>query len=161
MVWKYLSIPKLQRWNRWSLGMDKLFHTTLYSACDYLSMLGLKSSGVVQYVNQTGGQTYVVPPGSVIVQPEVAGGSHQATSAGPQWPSEHYPEGSDHQGPAAHQDHLNSGKSQAWISNAYQDRFKSICAKSPLKLRHELIATAHNLSLYLLLIHALNSILVN
>ena len=23
MGWKFLSIPKLQRWNRWSLGMDK------------------------------------------------------------------------------------------------------------------------------------------
>ena len=128
--------------------MDKLFHPTHYSACDYLSILGLKSSGMVQFVNQTGGQTYVVPPGSVIVQPEVAGGSHQATSAGPQRPPEHSPEGPDHQDPAAHQDHLNSGKSQAWISNAYQDRFKSICAKSPLKLRHGWIVTAHNLSLY-------------
>ena len=27
--WNYLSIPKLQRCNRWSLGMDKLFHPTL------------------------------------------------------------------------------------------------------------------------------------
>ena len=30
------------RWNRWSLGMDKLFHTTLCIRCDYVSMLGLK-----------------------------------------------------------------------------------------------------------------------
>ena len=41
MGWNYLSIPKLQRCNRWSLGMDKWFHPTLYHACDYLSMLGL------------------------------------------------------------------------------------------------------------------------
>ena len=27
--WNYLSIPKLQRLHRWSLGMDKLFHPTL------------------------------------------------------------------------------------------------------------------------------------
>ena len=28
--------------NRWSLGMDQWFHPTLYWACNYLSMLGLK-----------------------------------------------------------------------------------------------------------------------
>ena len=28
--------------NRWSLGMDKWFHPTLYNGCNYLSMLGLK-----------------------------------------------------------------------------------------------------------------------
>ena len=37
---------KLQRFNRWSLGMDKWFHPTLYWACDYLSMLGLKLNHV-------------------------------------------------------------------------------------------------------------------
>ena len=42
MGWNYLSIPKLQQCNRWSLGMDKLFHPTLHCACDYLSMMGLK-----------------------------------------------------------------------------------------------------------------------
>ena len=46
MEWKYLSIPKLHRCNRWSLGMDKLFHPTLYWACNYLSMLGLKLNHV-------------------------------------------------------------------------------------------------------------------
>ena len=46
MGWNYLSIPKLQRCNRWSLGMDKWFHPTLYWACDYLSMLGLKLNHV-------------------------------------------------------------------------------------------------------------------
>ena len=30
VVWNYLSIPKLQRYNRWSLGMDKYFHPILY-----------------------------------------------------------------------------------------------------------------------------------
>ena len=43
MGWNYLSIPKLQRLHRWSLGMDKVISThTLYWACNYLSMLGLK-----------------------------------------------------------------------------------------------------------------------
>ena len=37
-----LSIPKRQRLHRWRLGRDKLFHPTLYWACNYLSMLGLK-----------------------------------------------------------------------------------------------------------------------
>ena len=46
MGWNYLSIPKLQRCNRWSLGTDKKFHLTLYQACDYLSMLGLKFNHV-------------------------------------------------------------------------------------------------------------------
>ena len=39
--WNYLSITKLQQCNRWSLGMDKLFHPTVYNGCNYLSMLGL------------------------------------------------------------------------------------------------------------------------
>ena len=42
MGWNYLSIAKLQRLHRWSLGMDKWFHPTLYNECNYLSMLGLK-----------------------------------------------------------------------------------------------------------------------
>ena len=42
MGWNYLSIPKLQRCNRWSLGMDKWFYPTFYWARDYLSMLVLK-----------------------------------------------------------------------------------------------------------------------
>ena len=36
MGWNYLSIRKLQR-----LGMDKLFHSTLYNGCNYLPMLEL------------------------------------------------------------------------------------------------------------------------
>ena len=40
--WSYLSIPKLQRCNRWSLGMDKWLHPTHYNGCNYLSMLGFK-----------------------------------------------------------------------------------------------------------------------
>ena len=44
MSWNYLSIHKLQLCNRWSLGMDKLFYSTLHCACDYLPMLGLKSN---------------------------------------------------------------------------------------------------------------------
>ena len=46
MGWNYLSIPKLQRCNRWSLGMDEQFHSTLYWACNKLSMLGLKLNHV-------------------------------------------------------------------------------------------------------------------
>ena len=37
-----MPIPKLQRLHRWSLGMDKKIHPTLYDGCNYLSMLGLK-----------------------------------------------------------------------------------------------------------------------
>ena len=51
MGWNYLSIPKLQRCNRWSLGMDKYFHHTFYQACDYLSMLGLT---LLNHVNTRG-----------------------------------------------------------------------------------------------------------
>ena len=46
MEWNYLYIPKLQQRNRWILGIDKQFHLTLYQACDYLSMLGLKLNHV-------------------------------------------------------------------------------------------------------------------
>ena len=42
----YLSIPKLQRLHRWSLGMDESFHFTLHWACNYLAMLGLKFNHV-------------------------------------------------------------------------------------------------------------------
>ena len=44
--WNYLSIPKLQRCNRWNLGMDKQLHPTFYNGCNYLSMLGLKLNHV-------------------------------------------------------------------------------------------------------------------
>ena len=46
MRWNYLSIPKLQRLHRWSLGMDKQFHPIHYNGCNYLSMLGLKLNHV-------------------------------------------------------------------------------------------------------------------
>ena len=42
MWWNYLSIPKLQRCNRWSLGMDKQFHPILYNGCNHLSIQILK-----------------------------------------------------------------------------------------------------------------------
>ena len=45
-----LSIPKLQRWGCRSLEMDEKFIPTLYWACDYLSMLGLK----LIYVSKAG-----------------------------------------------------------------------------------------------------------
>ena len=40
--WNYLSVPKLERYNRWGLGTDKEFHLTLYWAYNCLSMLGVK-----------------------------------------------------------------------------------------------------------------------
>ena len=46
MGWNYLSIPKLQRLHRWSLGMDKQFHPTLSDGCNYLSMLEFKLNDV-------------------------------------------------------------------------------------------------------------------
>ena len=42
MGWDYLSIPRLQQCSRWSMGMDKYFHPTLYWTCDYLSMQRFK-----------------------------------------------------------------------------------------------------------------------
>ena len=38
----FIHEPKLYQLHHWSLGMDKLFHLTLYNGCNYLSMLGLK-----------------------------------------------------------------------------------------------------------------------
>ena len=47
-VWlNYVSIPKLQRLHRWSLGMDKWFNPTLSCVHNYLSMLGLKLNSVI------------------------------------------------------------------------------------------------------------------
>ena len=46
MGWNYLSIPKLQRLHGWNLRMDKWFHPTLYTGCNYLFMLGLKLNHV-------------------------------------------------------------------------------------------------------------------
>ena len=42
MGWNYLSIRKLRRCNRWSLGMDMWFHHTFYNGCNYLFMMGLQ-----------------------------------------------------------------------------------------------------------------------
>ena len=42
----YLSIPKLQRLHRWSLGLDKYFHPALYDGCNYLSILELQLNHV-------------------------------------------------------------------------------------------------------------------
>ena len=42
MGWNYLSIPKLQWCNCWSLEMDTKFLLTLYNVCNYLSMMGFK-----------------------------------------------------------------------------------------------------------------------
>ena len=58
MGWNYLSIPKLQRLHRLSLGMDKLFHPTLSNRCNELSMPGLK----LNHVSKSGqcGQRYLI-----------------------------------------------------------------------------------------------------
>ena len=40
--WNCLFIPELQRRSRWSFGIDKLFHPTVYWAYHYLSVLRLK-----------------------------------------------------------------------------------------------------------------------
>ena len=50
MGWNYLSIPKLQRLHRWSLGKDKQFHSTLYYGYNYLSMAGLTHWGRVTHI---------------------------------------------------------------------------------------------------------------
>ena len=44
--WTCLSIPKLQRPHRLSLGMDKLFHPTQHNGYNYLSMVGFKFNHV-------------------------------------------------------------------------------------------------------------------
>ena len=46
MGWNYLSILKLQRYNRCSLITDKLFNTTLSWAFDYLFMMQLNLKSV-------------------------------------------------------------------------------------------------------------------
>ena len=35
-----------QRWNRWRIGIDLKFHPTLYWACNYIFVLGIKSTHV-------------------------------------------------------------------------------------------------------------------
>ena len=55
MGWNYLSIPKLQWLHHWSLGMDKWFHPTHFSGCDYPSMMGLK----LNYVSKRGHRTHL------------------------------------------------------------------------------------------------------
>ena len=39
--WNYLSIPKLQQYNR-ILGINKLIHPALLWVCEYLPIMGLK-----------------------------------------------------------------------------------------------------------------------
>ena len=51
MGWNYVSILKLQRLYRWSLGMDKWFHPTLYWVCNYVFMLEWKLSMLVKGVS--------------------------------------------------------------------------------------------------------------
>ena len=65
-----LSIPKLQRLNRWSLGVDEQVHPTFYNGCNYLSMVGLKknyvskrgpSSQYMDQLRQLGSRAFVKP----------------------------------------------------------------------------------------------------
>ena len=46
MGWNYLSFPKLQRWNRWSLRIDKQFYPTHYNVCYYIFMSGINFNHV-------------------------------------------------------------------------------------------------------------------
>ena len=66
-----------------------------------------QSAGAVRYVNQSGGQTYVAAPGTVILQPAVTGGTHHVTYPAQQWPSGQGPPptgpGYVPQGPPAYQ----------------------------------------------------------
>ena len=57
MGWNYLSIPKLQWCNRWSLGINKYFISHFAGACDYLSMLGLK----LNHVSKRGPRWHDIP----------------------------------------------------------------------------------------------------
>ena len=58
MGWNNLSIPKLQRLHRWSLGIDKLFHPIHYYGCKYLSMLGLNLS----HISKRGPRLNIIGP---------------------------------------------------------------------------------------------------
>ena len=58
MRWNYLSITKVQRWNRWSLGMYEQFHPTLYWLCAYLYMMGIKLIHVSK--GATSGHAYCI-----------------------------------------------------------------------------------------------------
>ena len=69
MWWNDLSIPKLQRCNRWSLGMDKSFHHTLNWARDYLSMLGSKTNHVSKRGHNSFRDTHFGPWTSPCIQP--------------------------------------------------------------------------------------------
>ena len=51
---KLLINSTLQRCSRWSLWMDKRFHSTLHWACDYFSLLGVK----LTQVNKRGPWTF-------------------------------------------------------------------------------------------------------
>ena len=44
----YLFIPYIQRLHRLSFVMDEQFHPSLYNGCNYLSMLGLKSTDIAK-----------------------------------------------------------------------------------------------------------------
>ena len=63
--WNYLFIPKLQRYHRWSLGMNNWFHPTCYCGHDHLSMLALKLNhvskmGPCQVINKTNTASFTV-----------------------------------------------------------------------------------------------------
>ena len=68
MGWNYLSINKRQRRNRWSLGMDKWFHPTLYRTCDNLSMLIFKLIHVSKSGPRCQNKTSTVAKGEYFVK---------------------------------------------------------------------------------------------
>ena len=55
MGWNCLSIPKFHRCKRWSFGIDKYFHPTLYNGRNYFSMLGWK----LKHVSKIGPRAYL------------------------------------------------------------------------------------------------------
>ena len=65
MGWNYLSIPKLQRCNRWSLGMDKLFHLTLYQT-HYLTMLIKGGTGCKSFITAVLSKDKIFSSGLVV-----------------------------------------------------------------------------------------------
>ena len=59
-VWDEIthSFKKLQRWNGWTLGMDKGFLPTLYNEYNYLFLLGLK----LIHIDKKDSNAFVVAP---------------------------------------------------------------------------------------------------
>ena len=68
MGWNNVSIPKLQRYNRWSLGMDKYFIPHFTWAFNYLSMAGLN----IIHVSKSGHRSPFNWLGFTLISPSAA-----------------------------------------------------------------------------------------